>query len=65
MLNVTQQMIYKQIDVISSKIVAVAEEEIEDWYYLNIAKGTYRKCPKCGKVKLASRFNNKNKCKEC
>ena len=65
MLNVTQQMIYKQIDVISSKIVAAAEEEIEDWYYLNIAKGTYKKCPKCGKVQLASRFNNKNKCKEC
>lgn len=66
MLNVSQQMIYKQIDTISTKIVAVAEQELEEWYYLNIAKGKYRRCNKCGKVRLESRFQpNKNKCKDC
>lgn len=65
-LNVSQQMIYKQIDTISSKIVAVAEKELEEWYYLNINKGKYKVCNKCGEVRLITRFQaNKNKCKDC
>ena len=63
-LGVTQQMIYKQIDVIITKIVSVAESDLEDWYYLNVRKGKYVTCSKCGKNKLESRIN-KNKCKDC
>ena len=46
-------------------------EELEDWYYLNINKGEYKKCSKCGEIKLVQRFHKKGKgkyhsqCKEC
>lgn len=46
-------------------------EELEDWYYLNINKGEYKKCSKCGEVKLVQRFDKKGKqgyqsrCKKC
>lgn len=46
-------------------------EELEDWYYLNINKGEYKKCSKCGEIKLVQRFYKNGskgyrpKCKEC
>jgi hypothetical protein len=56
-------------------IASVAEDQFLDYYYLNIEKGSYKKCSKCGKIKLAinkyfSR-NNTSKdgfysiCKDC
>ena len=46
-------------------------DELEDWYYLNINKGEYKKCSKCGEIKLVQRFDKNGKrgymsmCKEC
>lgn len=61
------------IDSIVNKISNKNYEKIEDWYYLNISKGVYKKCSKCNEVKLISQFNKepkgilgtKSKCKLC
>ena len=45
------------IDKIVNKIVKIYEEKMEDWYYLNICKGKYKKCTDCGEIKLISKFN--------
>lgn len=63
----------KMLDTIVGKIIKQYEKEYEDWYYLNIRKGTYKQCSKCGKVKLISQFDikrsnkdgYKNHCKKC
>ena len=34
-------------------IASQAEDEYLYWYYLNIEKGKYKKCSRCGQVKLA------------
>ena len=54
-------------------IIKQYEKEYEEWYYLNIRKGEYKRCKECGENKLISRFDVKkdNKdgrktiCKEC
>ena len=56
-------------------IASQAEDEYLYWYYLNIEKGKYKKCSKCGQVKLAhNKYFSKNKtsrdgfysiCKKC
>ena len=51
-------------------IIKQYEKEYEEWYYLNIRKGTYKKCSKCGEVKLISQFSKNGKrlrgnCKDC
>jgi DNA-binding CsgD family transcriptional regulator/transposase len=51
-------------------IIKEYERQYSDWYYLNIAKGQYRQCSKCGKVKLTSEYSKKgdrlhSQCKEC
>ena len=52
-------------------IVKQYEKEYEEWYYLNIRKGEYKRCNRCGNVKLVSQFNKNGKkglmpmCKEC
>ena len=45
------------------KIIASAQEDkIIDWYYLTQEKGKYKKCSKCGQVKLAhNKYFSKNK----
>ena len=58
------------------KLIAnAAEEQWLDWYYLNEEKGKYKKCNRCGQIKLAhNKYFSKNKtskdsfysiCKEC
>ena len=51
-------------------IIKQYEKEYEEWYYLNIRKGEYKKCSRCGEVKLVSQFSkNGNRlrvnCKNC
>ena len=56
-------------------IAAAAEDEYLNWYYLNVEKGKYKKCSRCGEIKLAhNKYFSKNKtskdgfysiCKEC
>ena len=59
------------LDTVVEKIVQVYEEKIEDIYYLNICKGEYKKCNKCGEIKLINKFNKngkggvRNMCKIC
>lgn len=59
------------LDTIVKNIVQAYEEELEDWYYLNICKGKYKKCNVCGEVKLVNKFYKesnggyKTKCKKC
>ena len=66
-----KSVISRALDSIVDKIVNVYEEKIEDWYYLNICKGKYKKCSKCGEIKLISKFDKKgkqgyqSKCKIC
>ena len=56
-------------------IASQAEDEYLYWYYLNIKKGKYKKCSRCGQIKLAhNKYFSKNKtsrdgyysiCKKC
>lgn len=56
-------------------IAGVAEEEYLNWYYTHKEEGKFKKCNRCGKVKLAhNKYFSKNKsskdgwysiCKEC
>lgn len=60
---------------IPNLIASQAEDELLDNYYLNKAKGKYKKCSRCGQIKLAhNKYFSKNKtskdgfysiCKEC
>ena len=70
-LYIKQSAVNKYIDTIVGMIVKQYEKEYEEWYYLNIRKGTYKQCSKCGEVKLISQFDKKGKqglqsrCKKC
>ena len=56
-------------------IASAAEDELLNWYFLNVRKGHYKKCSRCGKIKLAvKKYFSKNTgsadgwysiCKEC
>ncbi len=56
-------------------IASTAEDQILNWYFLNIIKGQYKKCSRCKKIKLLhNKYFSKNKtsrdgfysiCKEC
>ena len=43
-------------------IASAAEDQFLDWYYLNVEKGKYKKCSRCGQIKLAhNKYFSKNK----
>ena len=56
-------------------IASYAEDQFLDYYYLNEKKGKYKKCSRCGQIKLAhNKYFSKNKtskdgfysiCKDC
>lgn len=70
-LNVKPNTVVSRLNSVVDLIVKQYEKEYEEWYYLNIRKGEYKKCSKCGKVKLVSQFDKKGKqglqsrCKKC
>ena len=60
----------KEYNGICKRIVDKNYEKIEDWYYLNIRYGEYKKCNKCEEVKLTSKFRKngnglRSYCKNC
>ena len=60
----------KEYNRICKRIVDKNYEKIEDWYYLNIRYGSYKKCNKCKEVKLTSKFSKngnglRSHCKNC
>lgn len=69
-LNVKPQTIHGNIDSIVETIIRQYEEDYENWYYLNIRKGQYKKCSRCGEIKLISQFSKngdrlRGNCKRC
>lgn len=72
-INTSKQMIEHIINRIINNIINTYNKQYEDWYYLNIEKGTYKTCKSCNEVKLISNFatdskmkdGHKNKCKAC
>lgn len=53
-LGFSQQYIASVLDRLADKITKKFEEVYEDWYYLNLVRGKYKKCSCCGKIKLAN-----------
>lgn len=71
--NIDKSVVNRHINSIVNKIVNKNWDLYEDWYYLNICTGTYKKCSKCKKVKIIQQFNKepkgilgvKSQCKQC
>ncbi len=74
-LNITKKAVDKYIDKIIKNIIDTYNKQYEDWYYLEVEKGTYKTCSKCGEVKLANernfakdktgKYGVRGACKEC
>lgn len=71
-LNMSKSNVTKQLDKIVKKIISTYEKEYEEnHYYLNVVKGKYKKCSKCGEILLIQRFDKNGKkgyrssCKSC
>lgn len=56
-IGVKQQTIDNYIDKIVNKIIDTYKAQYENWYYLEVEKGTYKTCSRCGEVKLATERN--------
>lgn len=62
-------------NIIPKKIIDNYRKQREDWFYTEIVKGKYKKCNRCGEIKLASDtyfskdkkgfFGYKSICKKC
>ena len=69
-LHVKENTVSITLDRAIDSIVKQYEKEYEEWYYLNIRKGTYKQCSRCGEVKLISQFSKngnrlRGNCKSC
>lgn len=69
-MNVSRRVVNGVLNKIVNMIIQKYEEEYTDWYYLNICKGRYKKCSKCGEIKLSIYFAKNGKglrgnCKKC
>ena len=62
-LNVSQQMVNQHINAIVNKIVSKNWERYINWYYLNICRGTYKRCSECSEIKLTQYFDIDKTCK--
>ena len=59
--GITDSVVQKTIKSCVKIIVNQYERKYRDWYYLNISKGKYKKCNRCGEIKLISEFNKDSK----
>ena len=72
-LKLDPSTVTKCLNGVVDLIIKQYEKEYEEWYYLNIRKGEYKKCSRCGEVKLVSQFDKDKKgkygvrgyCKNC
>ena len=65
-LNITTQAMDQKNDRIVKKVCDQYWKEYEQWYYLNVAKGKYKTCIKCGEIDIEERFwGHSNICKKC
>lgn len=47
---------------IPNLIASAAEDQLLDWHYLEVEKGKYKRCSRCGQIKLAhNKYFSKNK----
>lgn len=53
----TVQQISRDINSICKKISKAYEKDVWDWLHIEYRRGIYKKCTKCGEVKLISEFN--------
>jgi hypothetical protein len=53
-IGTTYQNVQRTLIRIVNKIIDEYENELEDWYYLNIVKGSYKKCSRCGTIYIAN-----------
>ena len=53
-LGIKRQFAEATINKIINRVMEEYERKYEDWYYLNIVKGKYKKCSKCGEIKIAN-----------
>lgn len=60
-LKITHQAISSALRSIVKILIKRYELEYSYWYYLNISKGEYKRCKKCGQVKLTSEFAKESK----
>lgn len=73
-LNIAQSSVSSQLDRIVNNFINKYIEVYEDeYYYMYLVKGQYKKCNKCGEILLIQRFDKKNdnkdgyknNCKSC
>lgn len=72
-LKIKPQTVLDGLNRAINSIVKQYEEDYENWYYLNIRKGQYKTCSRCGETKLISRFDKdktgkygvRGYCKDC
>ena len=71
-LGIAQKNVNLHIDRIVNKFIDKYTEIYEDeYYYVYLVKGKYKKCSKCGEIKLIQRFDKNGKkgyrsnCKNC
>jgi len=53
-MGVAQPYVNKIIMNIVKKVIKQYYKIYEDWYYLDICRGKYKKCSRCGEIKLAT-----------
>ena len=59
--GITDMAVQNSIKACVKIIINQYDKKYTDWYYLNICKGTYKKCTECGEIKLISEFSTKGK----
>lgn len=55
-LKMTENGVYQRRNALITRIANQYKDNVEDWYYLNVEKGQYKRCSKCGKILLISKF---------